>query len=109
MKKIAKSDKLALQALAITTKELEHFKALNAKVIEKRNVKVKYITQRESLTIKEAVELSQEYIAPPEATQSESSDATPRDSNRVQRRCRRCMSTGHNTRTFPTRKSPLAV
>jgi hypothetical protein len=91
------------------TKELERSKALNAKVVKKRNVKVKYITQRESLTMKEAVELSQESIAPPEATQNEGSDATPRDSNRAQRRCRRCMSTGHNIRTCSARKSPLAI
>ena len=68
MKRIAKSAKLALQASAITTEELKRSKALNAKVVKKRNSKVKYITQRESLTMKEAVELSQKTIAPPEAT-----------------------------------------
>ena len=109
MKKIAKSAKLALQALAITTKELEHSKALNAKVITKRNVKSKYITQRESLTIKEAFELSQKSIVPPEATQSEGSDATPRDSNRAQRRCRRCISTRYNIVTCSTCKSPFTI
>ena len=109
MKKIAKSAKLALQASAIITEELERSKALNAKVVKKRNVKVKYITQRENLTIKEAVELSQESIAPPEATQSEGGDATPKDSSRALRRYRGCMSTGHNIRTCSTRRSPCAV
>jgi hypothetical protein len=103
MKKIAKSAKLALQASAIITEELKRSKALNAKVIKKRNSKVKYITQRENLTIKEAVELSQKSIAPPEATQSEDGDTTPKDSNRALRRCRGCMSTGHNIRTCTTR------
>ena len=46
MKKIAKSAKLALQASAIISEELERSKALNAKVVKKRNVKVKYITQK---------------------------------------------------------------
>jgi hypothetical protein len=109
MKKIANSAKLALQASAIITEELERSKALNAKVVKKRNVKVKYITQRENLTIKEAVELSQESIAPPEATQSEGGDATPKDSSRALRRCRGCTSTRHNIRTCPTRKSPCAI
>ena len=99
MKKIAKSAKLTLQASAIITEELKRSKALNAKVVKKRNSKVKYITQRESLTIKEAVELSQKSIAPLEATQGEDGDTTPKDSNRALRRCRGCMSTGHNTWT----------
>ena len=109
MKKIAKSAKLALQALTIMTKELERSKALNAKMVKNRKVKVKYITQREILTVKGAVELSQESIALSEATQSEGSDATPRDSNRAQRRCRSFMSTGHNISTCSTRKSSFAI
>ena len=77
IKKIAKSAKLTLQASAIITEELKRSKALNTNVTEKRNCKVKYITQRDSLTIKEAVDLSQKSIAPPEATQGEDSDTTP--------------------------------
>ena len=41
---MAKSAKLALQAAAIITEELKHAQAINAKVVKKRNIKVKYIT-----------------------------------------------------------------
>ena len=109
MKKIAKSAKLALQASAIITEELKRSKALKAKVIKKRNSKVKYITQREHLTIKEAVELSQKSIVPPEATQGEDDDTTPKYSNRALRRCGGCMSTGHSIRTCTTRWNLCAI
>jgi hypothetical protein len=109
MRKIAKSAKLALQAAAIMTEQLEHAQALNAKVVKKRNIKVKYITQRESLTIKEAIELSQVPVAPPEASQSGDGDATPRAASRAPRRCSGCMSTEHTARTCPALKKPCAM
>ena len=44
MKKIAESAKLALQASAIITEKIKRSRALNAKMVKKRNSKVKYIT-----------------------------------------------------------------
>lgn len=109
IKKMAKSAKLALQATAIMAEQLERAQARNAKVVKKRNIKVKYITQRESLILKEAVELSQEPVAPPEATQSEDSDATLEASSRAPYRCRGCILTRHNVRTCPARKKPRTI
>ena len=109
MRKLAKSAKLALQATAIMAEELKRAQAHNAKVVKKRNIKVKYITQRESLTVKEAIELSQEPVALPEAAQSEDGDATPKALSQAQRRCRECNLIGHNIRTCPARKKPCAI
>jgi hypothetical protein len=67
MTKMAKSVTLALQTTAIIIKQLKRAQARNAKVIKKRNIKVKYITQRESLTIKKTIELSQKSVASLEA------------------------------------------
>ena len=41
---MAKSTILALQAAAIIIEKLKHTRATNAKVVKKRNIKVKYIT-----------------------------------------------------------------
>ena len=91
---------MALQASVITNEKLKLSKAPNAVVIENCNSKVKKITQREILATKEAVELSRMSIAPPEATQGEDGDTTPKDSDRVLRRCKGFMSTEHNITAF---------
>ena len=57
------------------TEELKYIQATNAKVIKKRNIKVKYITQRESLTIKEVIELPYKPLVPLEVAQNGSSNA----------------------------------
>ena len=106
IRKIAKSAKLALQAAATMTEQLKRAQTTNAKVVKKCNIKVKYVTQRESLTIKEATELSQEPPAPPEVTQSGSGDATPQASSRAPRHCSGCGSTTHTARTCQALKKP---
>ena len=88
----------------IVIKQLKQAEAISAKIIKKRNIKVKYITQRESLTIKEAIELSQEAIVAVEVAQSGSGDAIASASARAPRHCSGCGSTEHNARTCPTLK-----
>ena len=41
--KAAKSAKLAMQSLAIVTEQLKQAEAISAKIVKKRNIKVKYI------------------------------------------------------------------
>ena len=42
--KAVKSAKLAMQSLAIVTEQLKQAEAISAKIVKKRNMKVKYIT-----------------------------------------------------------------
>ena len=106
IRKMAKSAKLALQAAVIMTKELKRAQATNAKVVKKRNIKVKYITQRESLIIKEAIELSHKPSAPLEVAQNGSGNATPKASSQAPRHCSGCGLTGHTVRTCQALKKP---
>lgn len=98
---MAKSAILAIQAAAIMAEKLRRLEALNAKVTKKRNIKIKYITQEESLIIEEGIQLLEEPLAPPEGAQSSSGDATPKASNRAPRHCSGCGSTEHTARTCP--------
>ena len=106
---MAKSAKLALQAAAIMMEQLKRVQAPDTKVAKKRNIKVKYITQRESLMIKEAIEISQEAVAPAKATQSRGGDAPPKASSRAPRHCSGCRSTEHTAKTCPALIESCAI
>ncbi len=69
---------------ALMSEELHRIRATNAKITKKRNIKVIYISQRESLTIQEAVELSHQ----------------PLEANE----CSGCRSVEHTARTCPVIK-----
>ena len=93
MVKLVKTAKTALQRVSILSEQIKGLQANNAKQVKKRNIKVKYITQRESLTVSEGIGLSQRL-----------QDATPKASISVIRHCSSCGSPEHNRRTCPALK-----
>lgn len=93
MVKLVKTAKTALQRVSILSEQIKGLQANNAKQVKKRNIKVKYITQRESLTVSEAIGLSQRLQG-----------ATPKASISVIRHCSSCGSPEHNRRTCPALK-----
>ena len=93
MVKLVKTAKTALQGVSILSEQIKGLQANNAKQVKKRNIKVKYITQRESLTVSEGIGLSQRL-----------QDATPKASISAIRHCSSCGSPEHNRRTCPALK-----
>ncbi|KAF2188420.1 DDE-domain-containing protein [Zopfia rhizophila CBS 207.26] len=104
MLKLAKTATTALQKVELMATELTKARATSAKIAKKRSIKVKYLTQRESLTIGEAIEASGALQERSEATQSGTGDATQKTSIMVVRHCSACGSPEHNKRTCPALK-----
>jgi hypothetical protein len=80
--------------------ELIKAQVTSAKIIKKRNIKVKYLTQQESLTIGEAIKALIALQERLEATQS----------NIILKavyHCSACKSPEHNRRTCPALKEAL--
>ena len=84
--------------------ELSKARVTSAKITKKRNTKVKYLTQRESLTIGEAIKASATLQERSEATQSGIGVATPQASITAVRHCSACRSLEHNRRSCPVLK-----
>ena len=107
MVKLVKTAKIALQRVFILSKQIKGLQANNTKQVKKHNIKVKYITQKETFTVGKGIKLLEYLQDPIQAAASGGSDATLKASTSAIHHCSVCGSPEYNKRTCPALKKTL--